>query len=83
MEGETSLGAFREVAMVRGGGPVCIGKFLPRSGTSGIAIWVRDLSGDGSNVKKDQGRTRRIPVAGDREEDAKSRGQFLAEVGSG
>ena len=52
MEGETSLGAFREVATMVGGGTVNIRKVLPYCGTSGVAIWVRYLGTENRNVTK-------------------------------
>ena len=46
-EGETSLGAFREVSTAGGGRPVCLGKVIPCGGTSGVDIWVRNLGAVG------------------------------------
>ena len=52
LEGETSLGEFREVALTGGGGPVSLSKVIPRCGTSGVSIWGRDIGSDNSNVTK-------------------------------
>ena len=57
--------AFRKVATAGGGGAVCLGKDLPRGGTSSVVIWGRDLGADGSNVIKALEGTCGLPTAGD------------------
>ena len=63
--------------------PDCLSKVLPRDGSSGVTIWVRDLGDDSRNVSKYLGRTCGLPGAGDGEEGATDRGQFLVGGGGG
>ena len=69
--------------MVVGGGPVHIVRVLPHGGTSGVAVWGRDMGDDGINITKTRRRTCGIPVAGNGEEVTNSRGRFLSEGGGG
>ena len=77
------MGTFREVTTEGGGGHNYLRNVLPRSGSSSVTIWGRDLIDDGINGSKTRGRTCEISAAGDRSEDATDRGRFLAEGGRG
>ena len=67
------MGEFREVDTAREGVTGRIGKVLPVSVTSGVAIWGRDPGADSSIVTKTQYCACGIHAEGEGEEDAKTK----------
>ena len=77
MEGETSLGAFRELSKEGVSGPDHIIKFLALGGPGSATLWVIILGVDGSNAAKKRRGAREFHEASDGDEGSKAGGRDL------